>query len=121
MEVASCSTIATLLVKKDTLPMKMLVPRFNRMATPMTRRNRNGSDQAVVVIHKIVKIIIIATVKINCISLARFSCKDLFCTAIPVKQPLSPAMAFNSSMAAEVLFAVFPSLKVTSITAYPSL
>ena len=121
MEVASCSTIATLLVRKETLPIKMLVPRFNRMATPMTSKNRNGSDQAVVVIHKIVKIIIIATVKISCISLARFSCKDLFCTAIPVKQPLSPAMAFNSSMAAEVLFAVFPSLKVTSITAYPSL
>ena len=83
MEVASCSTMATLLVRKDTVPINILVPRFSRMATPMTSKNKKGSDHAVVVMHSTAKIMITATVRIRFISLSTFSVRDLFWTAMP--------------------------------------
>ena len=83
MEVASCSTIATLLVRNETVPIKILVPRFSKIATPITSRKRNGYDQAVVLMHSTANIIMTATVRMRFISLSTFSVRDLFCTAIP--------------------------------------
>ena len=63
--------------------MKILVPRLRRIATPMTKRNRKGSDQADVVRHSTAKIMMTATVRIRFISLSTFSVSDLFWTAMP--------------------------------------
>ena len=78
MEVASCSTIATLLVRNETVPIKIFVPRFNRMATPITSRKRKGSDHAVVLMHRTTNIMMTATVRMRFISLSTFSVRDLF-------------------------------------------
>ena len=78
MEVASCSTMATLLVKKETVPIQILVPRFKRTATPITSRKRTGSLQAAVVTHSTAKIITMATAIIRLISFSTFSVRDLF-------------------------------------------
>ena len=76
-----------MLVIKEIVPIKILVPRFKRIATPMTRRNRTGSDQAVVEIHNTKRIMRMATARIRFISLSSVSANDRFCTAIPTKQP----------------------------------
>ena len=74
-----------MLVIKEMVPIKILVPRFKRIATPMTRRNKTGSDQAVVEMHSTKRIIRTATTRIRSISLSSVSAKDRFCTAIPTK------------------------------------
>ena len=87
----------------------------------MTSMKRIGSVHAVVVSARTAKIMITATTRIVCISLAVVSIRDLFWIAIPEKHPLSPVISFSSVIAFFVRLESDSSSNVISMTAQLSL
>ena len=75
--------MATLSVRKEIVPMNILVPLFKSTATPITSKNRIGSVHAVVARQSTTKIMMTATTRILFISSWVVWIRDLFCTAIP--------------------------------------
>ena len=85
MAIASCRIDATLNVKNEIRPMIIFVPILMIIAIPITIKNITGSNQEVVVRHRITAIIITPNTIAIEISRISVSLNDLLCTADPIK------------------------------------